>query len=211
MTAWDYDENGCGYSAPTKDYPYLYFPFIDVGAVSSASKNPSASSVSDILKYGACVRECPGADLTQPVDCKPPTFMTKDTAHYKNCVYYATSAKLKPMRYETAKLGRFCAPAGKALEQEALAGFEAAFNKYFGRFNIQSYISDIVAAREILYWTLLTGFLIGFIYLIFLRLFGGPIVYLSILAIILGTAYGGLMVYQSWQAMQPTHPHYKYY
>ena len=151
-----------------------------------------------MLKYGACVKECPGADTSAPVLCKPPTFMTKNTAHYKNCVYYPTTAKLKPIRYETAKFGRFCAPSGKALEETAIKTFEAEFNKYFGRFNIQSYLSDIVSAREILYWTLLSGFLIGFVYLIFLRLFGGPMVYLSILAIILGTAYGGLMVYQTW-------------
>lgn len=42
ITTWDFDENGCGYSVETKDYPYLYFPKIDLEAAgdvaSSANK-----------------------------------------------------------------------------------------------------------------------------------------------------------------------------
>lgn len=30
VTTWDYDKNGCGYSPATIDYPYLYFPKIDL-------------------------------------------------------------------------------------------------------------------------------------------------------------------------------------
>jgi hypothetical protein len=74
-----------------------------------------------MLKYGACVKECPGADTAAPVLCKPPTFMTKNPSKYKNCVYYLGP---KPIRYETAKLGRFCAPSGKSLEDTAIKTFE---------------------------------------------------------------------------------------
>jgi len=33
LTSWDADGNGCGYNTTTKDYPYLYFPSIDLEAV----------------------------------------------------------------------------------------------------------------------------------------------------------------------------------
>tara|TARA_B110000285_G_C15108587_1_gene609598 strand:- start:1271 stop:1930 length:660 start_codon:yes stop_codon:yes gene_type:complete len=199
LTPWDYDGLGCGYSAATVDYPYLYFPSVDVGAVQSAASNPSSASVSDILKYGVCVKTCPLR--TGDVDCKQASFMksTKGQENYKACVWYpAGVVSATPARYETAPLGRFCAPAGKALEDEAVKLFKTQFNQYFGRFNIQSYVADVVSAREILAWTLLSGFFIGFVYMIFMRLFGGPLVYFSILGLILGTAYGGWMVYQSW-------------
>jgi len=124
LTPWDSDGNGCGYSPATKDYPYLYFPFIDLSAASSAASNPESASVSDILKFGACVKTCPLA--TGPVDCKAPTFMrsSKGAANYKACVYYFGGTTVGvAQRYETAKLGRFCAPAGKALEEEAVKAF----------------------------------------------------------------------------------------
>lgn len=125
--------------------------------------------------------------------------MKTDPDKYKDCAYYVGGVSAgQAVRYETAKLGRFCAPAGKALEDQALKAFQTQFNQYFGKYNIQSYLTDIIAAREILYWALLTGFLIGFVYMIFMRLFGGPLVYFSILGLILGTAYGGWMVYQTW-------------
>lgn len=84
------------------------------------------------------------------------------------------------------------------MEDTVIAEFNTQFNKYFGKYNVQAYLTDIISAREILMYTLLTGFFIGFVYMIFMRLFGGPLVYFSILGLILGTAYGGWMVYQSW-------------
>jgi hypothetical protein len=187
----------------------LYFPFVNVNSVTqSVQKGKASNALSDLLEYGACVKECPGADLSAPVRCRPPTFMTKNPDKYKDCVYYPLGViSGKGARYETAKFGQFCAPSGESLKEDAVKVFESQFNAYFGKFNVQQYLTDIVHAREVLYWTLLSGFLIGFIYLIFLRLFGGPLVYISILAIILGTAYGGFMVYQSWELMSPTHPH----
>jgi hypothetical protein len=52
-----------------------------------------------------------------------------------------------------------------------------------------------VAAKEVLLYALLTAFLIGFIYLLVLRVLGGPIIYISIVAIIGGCAYGGYMLF----------------
>ena len=70
LTSWDYDGknflirywnlililgNGCGLNTTTKDYPYLYFPAVDI------------KEFYDALKYSVCVKECPTADKTIPV------------------------------------------------------------------------------------------------------------------------------------------------
>jgi hypothetical protein len=57
LTTWDADGNGCGYSAKTMDYKYLYFPTIDFAAAQKASA--SVDSVTDVLKFSTCVKECP--------------------------------------------------------------------------------------------------------------------------------------------------------
>ena len=74
LTTWDYDGNGCGYSAKTKDYPYLYFPSIDYNAVSKL--DASVTSLNQVLKYSTCVKSCPSAVEGSPVECYPTTFMT---------------------------------------------------------------------------------------------------------------------------------------
>jgi hypothetical protein len=57
------------------------------------------------------------------------------------------------------------------------------------------YLADIMAARTLLMYSLITAFFIGFVYMIVLRLCGGPIIYLSILGMILSTAYGAFMLW----------------
>jgi len=69
------------------------------------------------------------------------------------------------------------------------------FDKAMGGASIATYVGDIMAAREVLLYTLGTAFLIGFVYLVVLRILGGPIIYISIVAIIGGMAYGGWMLY----------------
>ena len=115
---------------------------------------------------------------------------------YKDCQYYLGSVSLgEPLRYGTKRVGRFCVPDSEALKQDALAAFKAEFDKYLGGMNFQKYMADIVAAKEVLLITILTAFFIGFIYMIVLRLFGGPMIYISIVAMIIGSALGGYMLY----------------
>lgn len=52
-----------------------------------------------------------------------------------------------------------------------------------------------MATREALAITLATAFFIGFIYLVILRFLGGPLIYATILAMIVGSAFGGWMLY----------------
>lgn len=47
-----------------------------------------------------------------------------------------------------------------------------------------------------LFISLGTAFLIGFVYLLVLRCFGGPMIWISIVLLILGSAYGGYMLFE---------------
>lgn len=58
-----------------------------------------------------------------------------------------------------------------------------------------AYIADIMAVRDLLGWTILSAFIIGFVYLILLRMIGSIIIYASIVAILLGTAAGGYLLF----------------
>jgi hypothetical protein len=57
-----------------------------------------------------------------------------------------------------------------------------------------------VAARLILAGAIGAAFLLGFVYMIFLRFCGRIIMWVSILGIIGGSAYGGWML---WQIAEP--------
>ena len=73
LTMWDADEKGCGYDDVVKDYPYLYFPIVDIKAARQQQGNLQ-ESVKELLRFGTCVKECPQAE--GPVDCKRTSYMT---------------------------------------------------------------------------------------------------------------------------------------
>jgi xanthosine utilization system XapX-like protein len=64
-----------------------------------------------------------------------------------------------------------------------------------------SYLADIIAVKDLLLISLGTGFLIGFVYMIFLRLCGGPIIYITILLTIVSSGAGSFMLYDMSQQM----------
>lgn len=149
VTTWDFDKNGCGYSAATKDYPFLYFPKIDVSAASDAANSASqgkfsTQALTETLQYSTCVKTCP--TRTSVVDCLPPSFMVKEPNYFANCTWYmgTTSVSSTAMRYETAPiLGKFCMPSDKELANEALSQFNKLFQSVFGAADLGSYIADI--------------------------------------------------------------------
>jgi len=105
-------------------------------------------------------------------------------------------------------------PSTKALEAGAEVGaaaFQEQFDTYIGGSGVTDIFSDIIACKEPLLASLGTAFLVGFLYMIVLRLCGGPIIYLSILAMILGSAYGGYMLYNDSEAMPETDQYKNYY
>jgi len=63
LIGWDSDQNGCGFSDATIDYPFLYWPEPPNGEViSEAIKNFDIDAALGLLKYGTCVKKCPTAD-----------------------------------------------------------------------------------------------------------------------------------------------------
>jgi hypothetical protein len=52
-----------------------------------------------------------------------------------------------------------------------------------------------VAAWKIVAGSVGSAFLLGFVYMVVLRFFGGPLIWTSIILIIGGTGYGGYMLW----------------
>lgn len=104
-------------------------------------------------------------------------------------------------RYDTEVFGgKFCIPSPEALNDPLIADsvgqFKAEFDKYVGDDNpAMAYLADIIAVKDLLLYSLGSGFLIGFVYMIFLRLCGGPIIYITIVLTIVTSGYGSYMLY----------------
>lgn len=127
LTMWDADERGCGYSEASKDYPYLYFPIVNISEASkmNASIDSVTSSMKEVLQFGTCVKECP--TKTSTVDCLKTNFMTGNPNFaFEDCVYTVTHTMDDPLsdvegvvittvlfdfRYDTEPmLGKVCFP-----------------------------------------------------------------------------------------------------
>lgn len=67
LIGWDSDQNGCGFSEATKDYPYLYFPQSPSMDQIERISNGDLRDIITLLKSGACVKECPTANQLDPV------------------------------------------------------------------------------------------------------------------------------------------------
>ena len=146
--------------------------------------------------------------------------MGRQADFYKDCVYSPVEYKYDggyPFRYETVLAGgKVCVPSAKALEgpsAEAIKKFQAQFDKYLGGDDnpVMGYLADIISCQTLLLWSLLTGFLIGFIYMLVLRLCGGPIIYFSILGMIASTGYGAFMLWQTSETMDKENEQYPFY
>ena len=97
------------------------------------------------------------------------------------------------------------------MSDQVVSQFKGQFDQLFDSSGLSTYLSDIVATQELLTYSLATAFLLGFVYMIVLRLCGGPIIYLSILSLIGGTTYGGWLLYTTSEAMAETEKYKPYY
>ena len=91
LTTFDADGLGCGWNETTKDYPYVYWPIVDLEAAQSL--DPEFTDIMNILGRSTCVKECPTAELADPVQCVEPDFMTSPEGreYYLDCMFYVNS------------------------------------------------------------------------------------------------------------------------
>lgn len=80
LIGWDSDQNGCGYSDATADYPFLYWPQMPDPALISEIEAGNYDNIIKLLEYGACVKECPAMEGT--VSCKETSTMQEKTDYY---------------------------------------------------------------------------------------------------------------------------------
>ena len=110
-----------------------------------------------------------------------------------------------PLRYRTVTvLDKFCLPdpeQGAGAVQDIVNSFADQAKKFMSNSGADAYISDIMATRDLLAWTILTAFLVGFIYLIVLKFLGGIIIWCTIVGIILGIIFGGYMLFTTSENM----------
>lgn len=99
----------------------------------------------------------------------------------------------------------------KANGNKIVEEFNKAWQEHIGGSGVESYFADIVACQQLLLITFGTAFLLGFIYMVILRLCGGPIIYFSIVGIIGGIAYGAFMLYQVGTDMEEGEKYKQYY
>lgn len=73
LIGWDSNQNGCGFSDSTKDYPYLYWPEPPTSALKKAIEDMDVDAAIAMLNNGVCVKSCPTADKDVPIECKVTT------------------------------------------------------------------------------------------------------------------------------------------
>ena len=87
LLGWDFDGNGCGYSEKTKDYPYLYWPEPPSFDLEKVVEELSIlGPFTDMLSHGTCVKECPTAVKSEPVQCAITSRMVT-SGLYNGCTY----------------------------------------------------------------------------------------------------------------------------
>jgi hypothetical protein len=94
LLGWDSDQRGCGFSAETENYPYLYFPKSPNQDEVKKISDGDYSDAMKLLNNGVCVKECPSKDQTEEVECKSTKSMDENYK-FLNCVYYPGASVAK--------------------------------------------------------------------------------------------------------------------
>lgn len=112
-------------------------------------------------------------------------------------------------RYDTKKMYGFCVPTFKtggevsALSDSAIKTFKKLFEDTVMEDKLTSYIADIAYSWLVVLICSLTAIVLGYIYLLLIRLLGGLIVWLSIILIQVSLIAGGAYVYSRADTYEP--------
>jgi hypothetical protein len=86
-------------------------------------------------------------------------------------------------------------PNSKAASNAAIATFKKTFSKYFNNDKFSEYMKDLVAVWYIYLIMVGISFLLGFVYLIFLKICGSVMIFISMCIPLILFAVGGYMAY----------------
>jgi hypothetical protein len=158
------------------------------------------------------VKECPTADVSTPVLCRPTTKLNGDS-NFRDCVYYFAGPLIPQsgLRYNTEVFaGRYCLPSLGSISAGLYTSFITTFESYFGSGAVEV-VSDVIATRYILAGSIGGACVLGFVYMIFLRCCAKIIVWCSIFFILGGSGFGGYMLYSRHVALLDSDPYKTYY
>lgn len=194
-----YDVSGkiCGIDEGYEDFPLLYFPV------------PRSGS----FDKGLCVSECPPVDPQFPdgqqidsnyeLDCKEPV----DNSEYDNCAWSSTNIATIAQRlrddtdsqlfganfgYPTSSfLSRYCLPSA-VLDSGV---FGDATSQVMNNDRVQEWMSDLRTTWGIILATVGIAFVLGFVYMYFLKFCAGIMIWVSIIGIFAVCCVFGALYY----------------
>jgi hypothetical protein len=177
-----YDSDGkmCGVDAGYEDYPYLYFPIPFPGYLTTT----------------VCLKTCPTsltASALTSLDCHKTGKYNAPCAKTSSTMIFTSGGSFTGQFYiyeTTAYVERLCIPT-KAVTQAS-----TATSALFSSDLLEQWVSDIRTTWPVIAASIGIAFVIGFIYMIFLRYCSGVLTWLAIIAFIAGTGVLGWRFYQ---------------
>jgi hypothetical protein len=172
-----------------------------------------------------CVKECPTmtSDLVPGVDCKEPSYFDT-TDQFRDCQYWIydgqddySSEYNYALRYDTITIGNsFCIPDPNKIAEneelmEQLESMTQAYTEVFYGNAIGEAFADAVAVYDVIFYMMLTAAGLGLVYMIIIRVFGGPIIYVSIILILISLGYAGYYCFEYSANYEETENMYKAY
>lgn len=119
-----------------------------------------------------------------------------------------TVTELKKVESNTFKtaivINRYCLPSNEALEDKALKEFKDRYYNQFHADTFSDYISDFISVWYVLAISVGVAFVLGFIYLVILKLCAGFLLFLSMVLILIIIAGGGYWAYHTKEEYDET-------
>jgi hypothetical protein len=178
----------CGVDVGYENYPYLYFPTPAVG----------------YLDKTVCLKSCPaGNPLPNPVSCHTTAYFTSclgDTDSQAMAVQIAANSGLANKFYIYATTGyvsRFCVP-----DLNVGSAAAGATRSVLNTDTLEQWISDIRETWPVIAISIAVAFVIGFVYMIFLRYCSGVLTWFAILAFIVGLSVLGWRFYENAKKLE---------
>jgi len=186
---YDYDGRLCGIDSAVADYGYLYF----------------AIPYSGYLNRTVCVKSCPTTNsssiscipTTQNTNCNPTlNFASITLTQFTNALNSGTNGML--VLYDTTGyLNRFCLPSSSTVNTVFSSIISKVSDQVDSLDDLENWISDLRTCWGVIAGMIGLAFVLGFIYMIFVRYCAGIFTWISILGCIVLFAVLGALLYKN--------------